>query len=451
MKLKTTARILAAVLCVAIGSSAACAASLPSFPGAEGYGAVSVGGRGGRVIKVTNLNASGPGSLQAACAEPGPRIVVFTVGGVIRGDVAIAHSNISIAGQSAPLPGITIVGRLLARPIKEERLHDIVVRHLRIRPSPTTGVDGDAIQLPMTDRIMLDHLSLAWANDEMIDIIYSSEVSVQWSTIEESDDSGHAKGSGHNFAILSAYPGSGKVSIHHNLFAHHSRRLPSVSPQVEASPADFRNNVIYNFKDGLSHEGHRPRAPINIVANYYKRGPNAKTLYPFNFDEAGQYYISDNYFEDLGIIGDPRAGGKSLPSWIRSGYSGTVLSKPASVAPVKTGTAQEAYREVMSRAGAWPRDRITLRTLDEVRAGGGKWGRNAPTVPDDRWFLEGLTHAVKDADRDNDGMADAWERSHGLNSANSQDYLRQMPSGYSAIEEYLNHRASELLMKGRRN
>ena len=260
-------RLLIMFFCIVASFSTFAQDRLPSFPGAEGFGAIAVGGRGGRVIKVTNLNASGPGSLHAACADRGPRIIVFEVGGVIRGDIEIRHSNITIAGQSAPAPGITIAGRLLALPFHEERLHDIVVRHLRLRPPPTNGVSGDAIQLPKSERIMLDHLSLAWANDEMIDIIHSSEVTVQWSTIEESDITGHAKG-GHNYAILSAYPGSGNVSIHHNLFAHHSRRLPSLSPQVSNKPDDFRNNVVYNFRDGLSHEGHEPKAPINLIANY---------------------------------------------------------------------------------------------------------------------------------------------------------------------------------------
>jgi hypothetical protein len=176
--------------------------------------------------------------------------VVFKVGGVIRGDVAIKDSRITIAGQTAPAPGITIEGRLLARPEPWRRLHDIVVRFLRIRPPPTTGDQGDAVQLPDTERVILDHLSLSWANDETIDIIHSSEVTVQWSTLEESDPEGHSKGRLHNFGLLSAYPGSGDISIHHNLFAHHSRRSPSLTPGVPGKPGDFRNNVVYDFVAG---------------------------------------------------------------------------------------------------------------------------------------------------------------------------------------------------------
>lgn len=419
---------------------------LPAFPGAEGFGAVAVGGRGGRVIKVTNLNSSGPGSLAAACAERGPRIVVFEVGGVIRGDIEIKYSNLTIAGQSAPAPGITLVGRILARSADNTRMHDIVIRFLRLRPPPAIGVDGDAIQLPMTERVMLDHLSLAWSNDEMIDIIHSSEVSVQWSTIEESDPTGHAKGVPHNYAILSAYPGSGNISIHHNLFAHHSRRLPSISPQVEDKPDDFRNNVIYNFRDGLSHEGHEPKAAINVIGNYYKRGPNAALIHPFQLDATGSYYLSDNYFDGFGVVNDPRrADAPHLPFWIRSINGGTVLPRPAPVAPIITHGSQEAFALVLARAGAWPRDRITLRTLSEVRDGAGKWGRNAPAHPSDEWLLDNLGQENADRDRDGDGMPDRWERQHGLNPKNSRDHARRMPSSYTAIEDYLNARAGAIL------
>jgi pectate lyase len=416
---------------------------LPSFPGAEGFGAVSTGGRGGRVIKVTNLNASGPGSLQAACAEEGPRIVVFEVGGVIHGDIRIVHSNITIAGQTAPLPGITLAGRIFSRYADNVRLHDIVIRHLRIRPPPTTGSNGDAVQLSRTERILLDHLSLSWANDEMIDITHSSEVTIQWCTIEESDPTGHSKGVPHNYGILSAYPGSGNISIHHNLFAHHARRLPAISPQVEGKPADFRNNVVYNFRDGLSHEGHKPRAPINIIANYYKRGPNAAKVFPFNFDPVGQYYVAGNYFEEIGLIDDPRQAKRMFPSWFQSGRGGSVLTSPASATPVNTESAERAYRLVMDRAGAWPRDRVTLRTLNEVLHGKGHWARNAPADPTNDWFLDALPHAKIGPDSDGDGIPDQWERQHGLNPNDSGDHSTIMKDGYTAIEHYLNEMAAQ--------
>ena len=173
-------------------------ADLKAFPGAEGWGAGSKGGRGGRVIKVTNLNASGPGSLAEACAAEGPRIVVFEVSGVIRGDVRITSPYLTIAGQTAPGAGITIEGIVSSY---DHGVHDLILRHLRVRPQRSVGSGGDCIQLgglgpngTGTYNLILDHLSLSWATDETIDLYHAHDVTVQWCTIEESDDRGHSKG-----------------------------------------------------------------------------------------------------------------------------------------------------------------------------------------------------------------------------------------------------------------
>jgi len=421
-------------------------AGVAAFPGAEGFGAQAVGGRGGKVFKVTNLKSSGLGSMQAACESRGPRIVVFEVGGVIRGDVIIKDSFITIAGQTAPSPGITIEGRLLSRPDPWRRLHDIVVRFIRIRPPPTTGQDGDAIQLSDTERVILDHLSLSWANDEMIDICHSSEVTIQWCTLEESDTDGHDKGR-HNFGIISAYPGSGNVTIHHNIFAHHSRRSPSLSPYVDVKPGDFRNNVVYNFRDGLTHDGHIPRGSINLIANYYKKGPNSHYIYPFEFHEAGRYYVKGNYIDGAGEIGDPRDDNTKLPVWVSTKQKGEILREPAKVATVNTHTALEAFKRVTEQAGCFPRDRVTRRTIQEVLHNTGKWGRNAPARPTDEWFYGGLTIEKAPMDSDADGIPDEWEAAHGLNKTDPRDFNEIMSSGYTAIEEYINDCADVLIRR----
>jgi len=433
-----------------IVSSSVRGAELPAFPGAEGFGALAIGGRGGKVIKVTNLNSSGPGSLQAACEAQGPRIVVFDVGGIIRGDFFIRHSNITIAGQTAPVPGITIEGRLLSRPDPWKRLRDIVVRFVRIRPPPVTGHDGDAVQLSNVERLILDHLSLSWANDEMIDICHSSEVTIQWCTIEESDTEGHTKGGAHNFGIISTYPGSGNVSIHHNLFAHHSRRSPSLSPYVPGKPGDFRNNIVYNFQQGLTHDGHTPQAPINFIGNYYKRGPNSSKIYPFVFHKEGKYYLANNHVEGYGELRDPREPGFLFPRWLAHNRFGEKLSNEVPVAPVKTHSALKAYEIVLEEAGAFPRDRVTKRTIEEVQKGTGRWARNGPAKPTDEWFLEGLTKEKALSDLDGDGIPDAWEDAHALNKRDPKDHNRIMASGYTAIEEYINERAALLIEAARK-
>jgi hypothetical protein len=423
--------------------------TLAAFPGAEGFGAVSVGGRHGRVIRVTNLNASGPGSLQAAAALEGPRIVVFDVAGVIRGDLRIQHSNITIAGESAPSPGITLVGRIVAAPQNGERLHDLVIRFLRIRQRPVSGHTGDVIQLPKSERIILDHLSLSWGNDELLDIIHSSEVTVQWCTLEESDPAGHDKEVAHNFALLSAYPQSGHITIHHNLFAHNARRNPSLSPYAKNKPADFRNNVIYNFKEGLGHDGHKPAAGINLVGNYYKRGPSTQGVTLYHFSDQGEYFLQGNHLDGHGQVDRP--GDVGFFSSFKVGFSreGDLVENEFPVAAVVTDDATQAYLKVLALAGAFPRDRVTRRTISEVIAGTGAWRRGAPPEPDDDWFLLGLQRQNKEADSDQDGMPDAWEKRNGLNP-HQDDSNRLFASGYTAIEVYLHERAKGLL-KGPRD
>lgn len=442
--------VLFLIIWVVIALGVAEGAGPPAFPGAEGFGAVAVGGRGGRIIKVTNLNADGPGSLQAACEVEGPRIVVFETSGVIRGDVSIRHPFITIAGQTAPSPGITIAGRLLARPADKTLLQDIIIRFLRVRPPPASGYTGDAVQLPKTERVILDHLSLSWANDEMIDICHSSEFTVQWCTIEESDTEGHGKGVAHNFGLISAYAGSGNISLHHNLFAHHSRRSPSLSPYVPEKPGDFRNNLVYNFHQGLTHDGHTPQAPINFIGNYYKRGPSSERIIPFEFHKMGKYYLEGNFLEGFGVWeGPPPARSTTTPPWVEFNRHGKRLAQPAVVSPVTTQTAREVYKLVLSESGCFPRDRVTKRTIQEVMDGKGKWGRNAPAHPGDEWFFEGLAWGKVPLDSDGDGIPDDWERNRGLNKRDPNDCNKIMPSGYTSIEEYINERASILIREGR--
>ena len=290
------------VLLMAAANAAFAGDNLPAFPGAEGFGAQSTGGRSGQVIKVTNLHDRGPGSLHAACRVKGPRIVVFDVSGVIPGDVVIEHGRISIMGQTAPGAGVTIEGMLSTRYNSPQPIDDVVVRFLRVRPSAAGGSGGDAIQLSQASRVILDHVSCSWACDETIDIYSAQDVTVQWCSIEESVVAGHPEGR-HNYGLISG-PRGERVSIHHNLFAHHARRCPAIAN----GPADVRNNVIYNFRDGLSHEGHEPNdRGFNLIGNYYKRGPSDAKIFPFCFRGDVSYYLRDNFIEGVGIIQDPWA------------------------------------------------------------------------------------------------------------------------------------------------
>ncbi len=437
---------------------------LKAFPGAEGWGASSKGGRGGRVIKVTNLNASGPGSLAEACSADGPRIVVFEVSGVIRGDLRIMNPSITIAGQTAPGAGITVEGVISSY---DYGVHDIVIRHLRVRPRRAVGAGGDCVQLggrgpkkSGTYNIILDHLSLSWGNDEMIDLYHAHDVTVQWCTIEESDDKGHSKGA-HNFGLISAAEDNGAVSVHHNLWAHHARRVPCMAPYRENAAGEFANNLIYNCRGGYVDDGHgaRAKSPVNLHRNYYRRGPQTlDRIYPFALSPQMSYYVRDNYFEDWGYQGHPRhwkwSGSDRAPRWVQFNNNGRELDAPAKTPEIKLVDAKAAFPLILAKAGCWPRDRVTTKTVREVQSKTGGWGRSAPLSPTDEWFLKGLTPAKSPTDSDGDGLPDAWEKSHKLDPNNPADAIKKVAVGesikdrhlgYSYIEYYINQLADNLV------
>ncbi len=429
---------------------------LAAFPSAEGWASTTPGGRGGEVIKVTNLNASGPGSLAAACATSGPRIVVFEVSGVINGTVNITEPYITIAGQTAPGGGITIEGMVKSYGYA---VHDVIIRHVRVRPLPTTGSGGDAFQLGGvgTYNIILDHCSMCWGNDEVVDFYNAHDMSVQWCTIEESDPEGHPKGE-HNFGMISAATDCGAVSVHHNLWAHHYRRVPCMAPYRSNAADDFRNNLVYDCYGGLTHDGHSPgiQSPLNNLNNYWKRGPSCWTkIYPFATITGVDYYIDNNYFEDWGIQGPPQYWTYgSTPSWVQFNNNGNAIALPGYVPPITTDPVMDVCDIVLEKAGAWPRDRVTLRTIDEVINGTGSYGRDAPAAPSDAWFMDGLTPTAPPVDNDNDGMPDDWETAHGLNPGNPADATTIVPAGaspgdrhknYTYIEYYINELADNLV------
>ncbi len=468
--MKTAAKVLMffALFCVLLtgcstaGSSVKTSHSeaLKAFPGAEGWGAVTAGGRGGKVIKVTNLNTAGPDSLAEACATKGPRIVVFEVSGVINGDVLIKEPYITIAGQTAPGAGITIEGMLGTY---DFGVHDVIVRHIRCRRQRDMGSGGDCIQMggfgpnkTGTYNIILDHLSLSWGNDEVIDFYHAHDMTVQWCTIEESDNVGHDKGA-HNFGMISTAENSGATNVHHCLFAHHVRRVPAMAPYRENAAMDFRNNLIYDCEGGLNHAGRTTAAsPINYLNNYWRKGPQSMDhIYPFATYPDIDYYIANNYFEGWGLKGHPAYWSHSTtPKWVQYNTKGAVITSPACVPPITTDPVMDVYDIVMAKAGAWPRDRVTLRTLNEVINQTGGYGRHAPAEPSDEWFMEGLTPGKAPVDTDNDGIPDTWEKAHGLNPNDPADAAKIVPAGkskgnrhrgYTYIEYYINELADNLV------
>jgi pectate lyase len=420
------------------GQRPAACQELPAFPGAEGFGAIAKGGRGGRIIKVTTLEADGPGSLQAACREEGPRTIVFDVSGVIEGEVLIEHGDVSILGQTAPGGGITIAGSLKSRYRARQPINEIVIRFLRVRPPNARGASGDAIQLSENKRVILDHVSCSWAADETIDIFGAQDVTIQWCSVEESQVVGHPEGR-HNYGLISG-PNGARVSLHHTLFAHHARRCPSIAN----GPADIRNNVAYNFRDGFHHDNPPNDKGYNVVGNYYKRGPSDAKIFPFCFRDTVAYYLRDNYIDGVGIIQDPWAEADKLEGLKYYAAKGRKATEEVSVPKVSTHSPREAYDLVLQQAGGLPRDAVTRRIVEEVRAGKGSWGRKPQAD-----LLAGLAPGKPPQDADADGLPDEWETAHALDPKNAADHVRAMPSGYTAIEAYSHELAARLIAQAK--
>lgn len=228
-----------------VAATFACAATAQqlAFPGAEGFGKYTTGGRGGRVMIVTNLNDSGPGSLREAVESEGPRIVVFAVDGDIHLEtpLRIENDSITIAGQSAPGDGICLTDCRLVVDAS-----NAIVRYLRVRvgdkyTSDTDGVGGGRYG---QKNVLLDHLSVSWSIDECLSIYKTENLTVQWCLVTHSlRNSKHTKGS-HGFGGIW---GGLKATFHHNLLANHSSRNPRFASVDGTRSVDHRNNVIYNW------------------------------------------------------------------------------------------------------------------------------------------------------------------------------------------------------------
>jgi hypothetical protein len=412
------------------------AGSPPAFPGAEGFGARTPGGRGGRVLLVTNLNDSGPGSLRYACQQKGPRIVVSRVAGIIdlASPIAVTEPNITIAGQTAPGGGVCLRGYGMSI-----STNDVIVRHLRFRPGDISGKEVDGLSIGGDSRnVMIDHVSASWGVDETLSPSGAiSDVTVQWSIISESlNRSVHSKGP-HGYGSL--VRAAGGVTLHHNLWAHHTARNPRLGDNYRRPPYptfDFRNNVIYNFGamcSGMTGD----ILSANYVANYIRPGPDSnlnRGIIVFTDTAETQFFLEGNVVE-------------GRPDWTagrlfdRTEHAGkqlvTLVSGPFAAPAIRASTAAGAFKAVLDRAGATlpERDAVDARIVREVltRTGG---------IIDSQWETGGwpvYRAARAPRDRDADGMPDSWELAHGLDPKDPADAARDRDGdGYTNIEEYIN-------------
>jgi pectate lyase len=452
---------LAATTAVRQQTPRAAAPSVPSFPGAEGAGAVTVGGRGGKVIEVTNLNDSGPGSLRAAIEAKGPRIVVFRVGGLItlESRLTITEPYITIAGQTAPGDGICVRGETT-----EINTHEVIIRYMRFRRGELKRRD-DALGGYPTRNIIIDHCSASWGLDENLSLYRWIEkmpdgkdkkrpvenLTVQWCISSEALDlNKHAFG---------GTLGGRNVSLHHNLFASNTGRNPSIG---YGDHVDFRNNVLFNWQHRTM-DGGDASSWVNVVANYYKPGPATqegdiryRVCRPQHlemFSEAttpGKWHVSDNFvFGHEAITADNWTGGVQFdePDIKRLGDVKLAVEKvrgpkPFAAVPITQQTAEKAYEQVLANAGATlpKRDAVDIRIIESVRTGKTTLGRNGIIdTPADAGGWPEYKSAPAPVDTDHDGMPDAWEKAHRLNPNDPSDGAKDADgNGYTNVEEYLN-------------
>jgi Pectinesterase/MBG domain/Immunoglobulin domain len=408
---------------------------IKAFPGAEGAGAYTPGGRGGDVYHVTNLNDSGPGSLREGVrTATGPRTIVFDVSGTIylNSRLAISKPFLTLAGQTAPGDGITVAGWHTVI----SNTHDVIVRYMRFRVGDGNcpNYQDDAFTVDKSTNVIVDHVSASWSVDETLSVTESDKVTVQWSFITESmKNSCHEKGT-HGYGSLMRY-GNGQLSFHHNLYAHHYSRNPRVGDNIGL---DFVNNVVYDWglKAGYSAEAIEGTPRINYVGNYLVAGPSTPTSNRTRAFEGGststQIYQSNN-FVDSNVNG-ARDGADIDWAMIVGAYTKQQPGRFA-FAQVQTDDAQTAYERVLASAGhSLKRDAVDTRIVSEVKSEGGTQ-IDSPNQVGGFPVLESLPAA---ADSDQDGITDEWESNHGLNPADPADARTIRSSGYSNLERYLN-------------
>lgn len=474
------------------------AEELPAFPGAEGHGRYTTGGRGGDVYHVTNLNDRGTGSLRYALLQKGKRTIVFDVAGTIHleSELKINNGDLTIAGQTAPGDGICIADY----PVKISA-NNIIIRYLRFRMGNGSGQEDDALGGWDRQNIIIDHCSVSWSVDECMSVYGSDNLTVQWCIVSESlRTAGHGKGA-HGYG---GNWGGAKASYHHNLMAHHDSRCPRLGPKAGTQTReymDLRNNVFYNWSGNGCYGGEGMK--VNIVNNYYKPGPATKskatasivryriaqigvrtesyvTKYP-DFAPMkhvwGKYYIDGNVMEGNSTV--------TKDNWTKGVYEQTPndssvdklftqttkdtirLSAPLETNIVTTHTAKQALGRVILYAGcSKQRDIIDQRIAEETEMGTatyiGSVSSDAASkpglidLPDDvkpagatsAWpeLSDGGVDPADLKDSDNDGIPDVWEIANGLNPNRALDGKETTLSaeGYTNLEVYLNSLVADI-------
>ncbi|WPR74027.1 pectate lyase [Algoriphagus sp. NG3] len=438
-----------------------------AFPGAEGFGRLTTGGRGGKVYYVDKLTDDGSeGTLRHAINQSGKRTIVFNTGGTIqlKSKLQINFGDITIAGQSAPGDGISI--RDYPVVINAD---NVIIRYLRFRMGDEGKQEADALEARFRKDIIIDHCSMSWSTDETATFYANENTTFQWNIVSESlKNSVHEKGS-HGYGGIW---GGKKASFHHNLLAHHDSRNPRLGEEAGKAFAltdlvDMRNNVIYNWGSNSAYGGEAMN--VNIVNNYYKPGPASPTGSKRNrivsidknkiegtevYDIWGKFYVDGNVVEGssqtsqdnwtYGVLNQFHSSYGEVP---QAAIEGIRLATPHPIEDnTKTHSGEEALELVLANAGSsLKRDEVDLRIIDDVRENsysfeGSRGSTNGiiDTQADVGGWPE-LTAGTPVIDSDKDGIPDEWEIANGLDPNLASDGAKiKAGTPYTYLEIYLN-------------
>ncbi len=440
------------------------AAAQPAFPGAEGFGADATGGRGGKVIYVTNLNVSGPGSLQDALDQDGPRYILFKTSGVIPGTIAVSpgHGDFTIAGQTSP-GGIVVRGFEMYNGT-EPSVSNIIIRHLRSRPGDRDlhpspfWLAEDGITVGGVHRGIIDHCSFAHARDEAVDISRSSALTIQHCVLAETlGDHGYLGGMLINYSDQSSRLDS--LSIHHNVWNRIGGRMPEISCEtpfcsgktikIELSDNIFWDPQIELWYEGVTGFGSNFYLEMNAVnnlsvaANGYGNGMFHHDLLHFS---QNKLYFSGNRLNLYPQLSDYQLFYccNDFPENHPNTDNGIAMLRNSRhpFPAISYTPTSELRAHAAANAGAFPRDAMDSRLAGYLQNNQIIDLPVEAAAADDAFLLNPPAGVF--ADTDSDGMPDYWENTHGTNPA-IQDHngtnLSQSitgTNGYTNLECYLN-------------
>lgn len=494
---------LVAVLCSFVGSAVETIDKLEAFPGAEGYGRYTSGGRGGKVYHVTTLEDNNePGSFRHACNQAGTRTIVFDVSGNIhlKSDLNLRNGNVTIAGQTAPGDGICITDYPFSI-----KANNVIIRFMRFRLGNKNvtvgGADGwDGLGALDQKDIIVDHCSVSWSIDECLSFSGTSNTTVQWCIVSQSlVNSGHSK-KGHGYG---GNWGGEYGSYHHNLLAHHTSRAPRLGPRPTTQlneVMDMRNNVMFNYSGESCYGGEGMN--VNIVNNYYKPGPGNKysgktketriaaigvrnneycTTYPAYLPALhliGTYYVDGNENANVEAVKSNNwgLGMYNQIDWSKWDDLGNTNAKreqikqnmrrdlPIEYVYTTTHSTADAYDKVLAYAGAsLKRDALDNMIVSDAKNNTANSGtgsgldRGFINTPDDVKYpagteLDGVLPVLKSStakvDTDGDGMPDEWETANGLDPNDPTDGAKVSANGYTNLELYMNSLVQDIMDLG---